>query len=86
VNCPQCGRFMSLLETEGWRVLQSAYVWCCSDEDCLCYENPIAAPEYEWRYWGISEQEMEELHVEDPETFQAFEAMRERYRRRRGES
>ena len=74
---------LTLLEPEGWQVFQRAYVYGCVAEDCLYGERPIAAPEYDWRYWGISDAELEALRLEDPETYVAFVAMRERYRQRK---
>jgi hypothetical protein len=76
---------LTLQEPEGWQVLQGAYVWYCVAEDCLYGERPIAAPECDWRYWGIPDAELEALRLEDPEPYAAFVSMRERYRRRKKE-
>jgi len=81
MNCPGCGRFMALLLNGDPPPAQEdgpAYVWFCTNLDCLYSENPLPAPEYDWRFWGISDEELAELQADDPLSAKWFEAMKDR--------
>ena len=58
-----------------------AYVWQCADPYCLYFEHPIPAPEYNWCYWGIPAQELEDLWEDDPLAARQFQDMKEEYPR-----
>lgn len=82
MKCECCGRFMKL-EIDIENNMETPYSFCCTNADCLNYGIYIPSPAYNWRYWGISEAELEEIKQEDEETYNAFIKMRKDYEKLR---
>ena len=82
MNCPGCGRFMTLefsfeLDKD---VEQAAFRWVCNNGNfCLMADRQeyIPAPEYDWLYW-CQDIPAENL-AEDPELCRECEEMKQRY-------
>lgn len=81
MNCPGCGWFMTLIFAgelgydpgDG-----AAFYWCCQNHfDCLQFEQPIAAPEYNWLH--DCQSIPEKAFVEDPKLRAECDEMKQRY-------
>lgn len=85
MNCQGCGRFMKLefAAEVGKDAGDSAFWWVCNNNDD-CWEHdygqPIAAPEYDWLYWGegIPQEDLEA----DPELKADYDRMLTIYQNR----
>lgn len=86
MNCPTCGRFMKLeFATEaGQDAASSAFWWvCANNDDCWQhdYGKPIAAPAYDWLYWGEG---IPQEHLDaDPELKADYDRMLSDYQNRK---
>lgn len=86
MNCPCCGRFMSLenafeLERD---VGIAAFWWRCKNHLYCAYsswDEYIPAPEYDWLWWwaDVSEEEMAKAIAEMPNLEDEICEMRQRY-------
>lgn len=80
-NWPACGRFMILL-LRSKPELPGAYVWACTNQDCVDREPMLPAPECDWLYCGIPDEELKVLRGEEPETYDTFTRMRQAFQSR----
>lgn len=71
MNCPECGRFMSLVSFDDVQrdVDESAYWWTCTNVECDNCGNgkEIPSPPHDWLYWYkyLPKEDLDEFDLRD---------------------